>query len=81
MRTLLLLLTLLSCACAPLSTLTMSDRCRDLYNACLNSCSGADGEARHLEGPASTSQTPNFSLHTTEASCTSHCSSNANSCK
>jgi hypothetical protein len=81
MRALLLPMAVLACACAPLNTLTMSDRCRDLYNACLDSCRGADGEAHHLERPPTTTEGGGFSLHTNEASCTSHCSSNANSCK
>jgi hypothetical protein len=68
-------------ACAPLSTLTMSDRCRDQYNACLDSCRGTDGDGLHMEGPVQTQQNPGFMLRSGTASCTDGCSKDSKSCK
>jgi hypothetical protein len=71
----------LLCACAPLSTLTMSDRCRDQYNACLDSCRGYDGDGLHMEGPVQTQQTPTWMLRAGTASCTDGCSKDSKTCK
>lgn len=71
MRKLLFLLALGSCA--TLNTWGMSERCKDLYNACLNGCPnpGARGN------PPATGNDWQINV----AECTDRCNKQAKSCK
>ena len=61
---------LLTSACATLNTTGMSPACRDLYNACLNSCPQAPSPQ-----PGQLNQ-----FHTETAACTDRCNTQAKAC-
>ncbi len=76
---------LLICACATLNTSGMSAQCRDLYNACLNSC---PQQSRRVAGTDldSLSKSPSAidsggSLDTETAACTHQCNDSAKACE
>ncbi len=77
--------TLLTNACATLNTSGMSAQCRDLYNACLNSC---PQQSRRVAGTGldSLSKSPSAidsggSLDTGTAACTHQCNATAKACE
>lgn len=74
MRPILLLAVLLA-SCATLNTANMSESCRNLYNACLNTCPSSN--PRTPPGQAITTQ----SLQMDVASCTNACNDRARSCQ
>jgi hypothetical protein len=82
MRAFSLLTAMVLSACAPLNTLTLSEACRDTYNACLDTCRGTDG---HVTAPID-STPPGNAGNSNQwrpglASCTDDCSKRANSCR
>ncbi len=72
MRALLLLLT---SGCATINTAGMSESCKRLYDACLNTCPGAARGAP----PARPTTGPSFQIEV--ASCTSDCNERAKKCQ
>ncbi|MBL8937689.1 MAG: hypothetical protein JNM69_24210 [Archangium sp.] len=69
-----LLLVLLG-GCATLDTSAMSESCRRLYDACLNTCPGAARGSL----PARPTTGPSFQIDV--ASCTSDCNDRAKQCR
>jgi hypothetical protein len=77
-----------SIGCATLNTSTMSPECRDLYNACLNSCQSTPqlsaaygvGSPGSTPGPNTPSLPAGTGNEATQASCVSDCNRHANSC-
>lgn len=62
-------------SCATLNTAGMSEPCRNLYNACLNTCPSASPQAP----PGGTITTQ--SLQTDVAACTQGCNEKARACQ
>lgn len=77
------------CSCATLDTSKMSDRCRTLYDSCLNTCSrdGAGDRAppppamRPSQPPASVTQNASTGPQMDIAGCTDRCNTQAKSCE
>lgn len=65
-------------SCATLNTSGMSDSCRALYNACLNSCPSADVNRRVPPGGTAM---PTTQPMTDVAHCTNQCNEQARKCE
>ena len=74
--------TLLISACATLNTSGMSEQCRDLYNACLNSCPQASRRAPTSDFDRVSQSSPSGpGLDPGTAKCTNDCNDLAKSCE
>lgn len=67
---------LLGLGCATLNTSGMSEPCKRLYNACLDSCAKSQ-----LPPPTPMSAGNNMNWQTEVASCTDDCNKRAKSCQ
>ena len=72
-----LLLLLLLPSCATLNTMGMSESCKRLYDACLNTCPGATAAAQ--AHPSFRSDKPSSQIEV--AACTSDCNDRVRNCR
>jgi hypothetical protein len=66
------LLVLGLCGCATLNTAGMSESCKRLYDACLNTCPGASRDGRPVQGSLTQMEI---------AACTDRCNEQARRCQ
>jgi hypothetical protein len=75
-------LLVLALGCAPLSASTMTERCRDIYDACLDGCRPPPGPPGVRPGETNTIAPPHDrDWQIDVASCTNSCNESAKTCR